>query len=163
MDEPGLTGRFVMLQDIVVPLVLLVNGLGAGVLVGANLGAYPMMAAQPAERYVQVHSFLATRYDPFMPVCLIGTVLGDLVLAASGASGYARVLQAGAAVLVASAVVISVTRNVPINRWVRSVDPDRMPADWQQRRRTWGVWNRTRGLLVVLALLANCVATALLL
>lgn len=149
--------------DLVLPLVLLLNGLAAGVLVGANLGAYPLMVAQPAERYVEVHAFLATRYDPFMPICLIGTVLGDALLAAAGGSGLPRVLLAAAAVLAACAVVVSVTRNVPINRWVRSADPGRLPGDWQRRRRVWGVWNRTRGVLVVLALLANCTATALLL
>jgi uncharacterized membrane protein len=62
-------------------------------------------------------------------------------------------------------IVISLTKNVPVNRWVRTLDPDHLPADFAQRdpRRPWAAWNRARTVLTVLALCANCLALALLL
>ena len=154
-----------MLESVVVPLVLLVNGLAGGVLVGTQLGGFPLLAALPADRYVHAHAFFASRYDPFMPACLVGTVAGDLLLAVLAPDAAPRVLYAVAAGLAASTVVVSLTKNVPINKWVQALDPDRLPADfaWHDRRQAWGMWNRVRSWLVVLALLANCAALGLLL
>ncbi|MGH4024648.1 MAG: anthrone oxygenase family protein [Pseudonocardiaceae bacterium] len=153
-----------MLQ-ILVPLVVFANGLAAGVLVGTQLGGWPLLAALPPQRYVQAHAFFSTRYDPFMPICLLGTVLGDLLLLLPAPGGAARTLLAVAAGCAAGTVAISIGKNVPVNRWVRALDPDRLPDDFaaQDPRRRWGAWNRTRTWLAVLALLANCAALATLL
>ncbi|HJP80314.1 MAG TPA: DUF1772 domain-containing protein [Pseudonocardiaceae bacterium] len=153
-----------MLNSVLVPLVLLLNGLAAGVLVGAQLGGFPLMVDLPPGQYVHAHAFFATRYDPFMPACLLGTVLGDLVLAFAPAEGAVRALHVIGAVFAALTVVVSVTKNVPINRWVRSLDPENLPADFERldRRHEWGAWNARRGGLAVLALLVNCVAAGLL-
>lgn len=148
-----------------VALVVLVNGLAAGVLVGTVLGGVPLLLVLPDERYVHAHAFLAGRYDPFMPACLIATVLGDGALAALAPDRDARVVFATAGVLAAGTVAISLVKNVPINRWLRSLDPARLPADFTRRdpRRVWSGWNHARSVLAVLALLANCAAVALLL
>ena len=153
-----------MLQ-ILVPLVVLANGLAAGVLVGTQLGGWPLLVALPPERYVQAHAFLATRYDPFMPACLFGAVLGDVLLAVLAPGTGPRVLFALAAVFVASTMTISIVKNVPINRWIRTVDPNLLPADFAAHdpRRSWGSWNQARTRFAVLALLANCAALATLL
>ncbi|WP_298796339.1 DUF1772 domain-containing protein [uncultured Pseudonocardia sp.] len=144
---------------VLLPVVVLANGLAAGVLMGTQLGGWPLLAELPADRYVHAHAFFATRYDPFMPVCLLVTVLGDAALAVL-AGGPARVLTAVAAVLAAATVLISLTKNVPINRWVRTLDPDHLPADFDRHdpRPHWGVWNTLRAALTTLALMANCIA-----
>lgn len=151
--------------QIFVPLVILASGLGAGVLVGSQLGGWPLLVAMPPERYIQAHAFLSTRYDPFMPVCLVGAVLGDALLSVLAPSTGVRVLFALAAVLGAATVTISIVKNVPINRWVRTMDPDRLPDDFadQDPRESWGRWNQARTGLAVLALLVNCAALAALL
>lgn len=149
--------------EVLVPVVLLCNGLAAGVLAGTLLGGWPLMDTLSAREYVHAHAFFSTRYDPFMPGCLLGTVLADGALAAFADAGRALFALAGLCAL--ATVVISLTKNVPINRWVRELDPDDLPADFGERdpRRYWGKWNRTRAGLTVAALLANCVALALLL
>ncbi|MFF3743712.1 anthrone oxygenase family protein [Streptomyces kronopolitis] len=150
---------------LVVPLVLLANGLAAGVLVGTQLGGWPLLAALPARQYVHAHAFFATRYDPFMPVCFLGTVLGDLVLAAGADRAAARWAFGVSVPLVLAAIVISVTRNVPVNRWIRALDPQALPPDFADRdpRPRWGAWNRGRCVLAATALLTNCLGTGLLL
>lgn len=153
-----------MLQ-VLVPLVVLAHGLAAGVLVGTQLGGWPLLVALPPERYVRAHAFCSTRYDPFMPACLLGAIAGDALLALLAPSTGARMLFALAAGCAAATVTISVVKNVPVNRWVRTLDPDRLPDDFADRdpRRDWGAWNRARSRLAVLALLSACAALAALL
>ena len=147
------------------PLVLLGNGLSAGVLVWGLLGGWPLMRCLPDDRYVHLHAFLSSRYDPFMPLCLLVTILGDVVLAVRLPGPASVTLVALAALLTAAAVIVSLVKNVPVNKWVQSLDPDDLPADFAARdpRAGWGRWNRHRSLLVVLAFLANCVALGLVL
>lgn len=147
------------------PLVLMANGLSAGVLVWGLLGGWPLMRSLPDDRYVHLHAFLATRYDPFMPVCMVVTVIGDVVLALllPGAAGAALAVLAG--LLTVSAIGVSLIKNVPVNKWVQSLDPDALPADFAEHhpRAGWGRWNTFRSVLVLLAFLANCVALGLVL
>lgn len=148
-----------------VPLVVLLNGLAAGVLFGTQLGGWPLLAALPADRYVHAHAFFATRYDPAMPLCLLGTLIGDVVLAVIAPDAAVRALFITGAVLALGTVTISLTKNVPVNKWMQTLDPDNLPDDFEEKdpRRHWGAWNQRRSVLTVLALLANCSALALLL
>lgn len=151
--------------QILVPLAILTSGLGAGVLMGSQLGGWPLLVALPPERYIQAHAFLSTRYDPFMPVCLVGAALCDALLTLLAPGTGVRVLFAVATVLGAATVTISIVKNVPINRLVREMDPNRLPDNFadQDPRERWGRWNQARTRLAVLALLVNCAALAALL
>lgn len=149
-----------MFNAVVLASVLLCSGLAAGVLTASELGSFPLMARLPADQYVRTHAFYSTRYDPFMPACLILTVLGDLTLAVTADGPLVRGLYGAAATCATGAIVIALTRNVPLNIWVRSVDPHHPPQDWQARRAAWGRWNLRRCVLVVTALVANCATVA---
>ncbi|MFI8965366.1 anthrone oxygenase family protein [Streptomyces sp. NPDC053493] len=151
--------------NVLAPLLLLFNGLAAGVLFGTQLGGFPYLASLPTDRYVHAHAFFGQRYDPAMPVCLLGTVVLDALLALGVGGGAApeRTLFAVAGVLAAATALISLTKNAPVNRWMRTVDPDDLPADFQHTRDSWGAWNRRRSLLTIAALVANCAALGFLL
>jgi uncharacterized membrane protein len=112
---------------------------------------------------VHAHAFFSTRYDPFMPACLLLTVAGALVLALTGPELPGRLSYGLAAVAAVTTVAISLLRNVPVNRWIRQLDPERLPADFPDRdpRPDWGRWNRIRTWLAVTALLLNAVGTTL--
>jgi hypothetical protein len=62
-----------------------------------------------------------------------------------------------------STIAISLSKNVPTNKWIQTLDPQHPPADLRDRKRQWGLWNRRRSLLTLLALLVNCAALAVLL
>lgn len=147
--------------EIIAPLVLLTNGLAAGVLAGAVLGGLPLLLTLPVDRYVHAHGFFGTRYDPFMPICLVVTLLGDLVLTVL-ASGKAAVPFAISALLAAAVVTISLTKNAPVNRWMASLDPERLPADFEDPRKEWSAWHRLRTVFAVAALVSNVIAIGLL-
>ncbi|GAA1262224.1 DUF1772 domain-containing protein [Kitasatospora nipponensis] len=147
------------------PLTVLLNGLAAGVLLGTQLGGWPLLAALPPDRYVHAHAFFATRYDPAMPICLLGTLVGDGVLAATAPHAAARWLCLVAALLSAVTITISVTKNVPVNKWIQTIDPENLPENFSELdpRESWGPWNRRRSLLSIFAFVANCAALATLL
>jgi hypothetical protein len=148
-----------------VAVVLVASGLVAGVLLWTAVCGVPLLVMMPPERYVKVHQFWGNRFEPFQPVCVAVTVLFDLILAVIVSTTAARTLFGVGSAAALSIIVISATRNVPIKRWVMSLQADALPEDWAQRdpRRHWQVWNLTRTVLAVLVLVCNAVAVAALL
>lgn len=134
-------------------------------MVSTVIGLAPMQLAVPYETYVGTIQFLWKRYDPFMPVLNALAFVLDLVLALTVAQPPARILFVAAAVLLVMVMAISVVKNVPINRYVMSLDPLHQPPDWAQTdpRVRWRNWNLIRTALAMLALLANLSAVAVLL
>ncbi|GAA1666125.1 DUF1772 domain-containing protein [Fodinicola feengrottensis] len=146
------------------PIALLAIGLSAGTLVGTTIGVVPFYHTLPASDYVRAHAFAAGRYDPFQPACLLVTVVADVLVAITAPVPAGRVLAGVCALLAASVVTVSVTRNVPVNRWLRSLDPEQLPTDFADRdpRAYWTKWNQVRTALAVLALLGNVITAGLL-
>lgn len=148
---------------VLAPLVLLTSGLAAGVLTGTVLGGAPLLMALPTERYVHAHGFFATRYDPFMPVCLVLTFVVDVALGFLAEDAAAAAMFVVAGLLAASVATISLLKNAPVNRWMATLDPERLPSDFKDPRREWVAWNKLRTGLAVAALLGNVIAIGLML
>ncbi|AWK08774.1 DUF1772 domain-containing protein [Streptomyces spongiicola] len=150
--------------QILMPAALLAGGLAAGGLAVSVLAA-PLFTTLSTGMYVPVHKGLVTRFDPFMPISLLSCLLCDVALAATAPVTAVRLLAALGALLLAAAMTVSLTKNVPINRWLSTLDPQRLPADFERLdpRERWIRWNRVRGALAVAALLANVACTAVLL
>ncbi|MER5772192.1 anthrone oxygenase family protein [Streptomyces sp. NPDC001985] len=148
-----------------VPLVMIANGMAAGGMMIAVLGA-GLLLTLPRQRYVALHQLLVTRFDPFMPACILLALLLDLVLTVAGPGAAARWLHALAALLLLVTVVVSLTRNVPINRWLKTLDADALPPDFDRllhRRVVWRNWNLVRASTALGALAANGAAVGVLL
>lgn len=145
---------------VLLPVVTLAGGLAAGGLMISALGGAPMLLALPADVYLPVHKLLVGRFDPFMPVCIITALLADAVLAAAAPSGVTRALAAAGGALYLSVLCVSLTKNVPINRWIAALDPAQLPADWPSidPRVRWRNWNLVRTAAAVLALVVNATA-----
>ncbi|MFC9626937.1 anthrone oxygenase family protein [Streptomyces sp. NPDC056930] len=151
------------LVRILMPVALFAGGLAAGGLAISVLAA-PLFTTLPTGMYVPVHKGLVTRFDPFMPISLLSCLLCDLVLVIATEDTRVRLLSALAALLLASAITVSLTKNVPINRWLATLDPQQLPTDFERLdpRERWIRWNRVRGALAVTALVANVSAAAVL-
>jgi uncharacterized membrane protein len=147
------------------PLALLGSGVGSGVMLSTVMGTVPLTLTLPYEQYVRFIKFMWPRYDPFMPAVNALTFALDIALLITTHPAAARAWFAVAVALLATVMAISVIKNVPINRYVTSLDPGQPPQDWTQRdpRVRWRDWNLTRTLLALLALLANLAAAAALL
>lgn len=144
-------------------LALIGNAVTAGIMLSTVIGIVPMMLAVPYGRYVEMIQFLWPRYDPFMPIVHALTCVLNVVLAVVAPSAAQRTLFGAAAVTLAVVMAISVIKNVPVNRYVMSLDPQHRPEDWAQRdpRRRWRNWNLARTSLALAALAANAVGAAL--
>ncbi|MEJ3750907.1 DUF1772 domain-containing protein [Actinomycetes bacterium KLBMP 9797] len=153
------------MTQFLVTLALLGSGLAAGGLMIAARGA-PLLLRLPTEQYVPVHQFLVTRFDPIMPIAILVGLVSDLVLAFDAAPNRAaQTLYGAAALLLLCTISVSLTRNVPINRWVASLDPDALPENFDQldRRTRWVSWNLVRTVLAISAFTANVAAVGALL
>ncbi len=146
------------LAHVLASVVLVTNGLAAGIMLSTVIGIVPMFLSLPYGAYVRTVRFLWPRYDPIMPATNGTTFIIDVLLATVVApNGAARIAYAVAAGLLGCVLAISVSKNVPINRYVFSLDPDDQPADWSDRdpRRRWRGWNLLRTSLALLAFAAN--------
>ncbi len=152
------------LAELAVPLAAGLNGVAAGIMLSTVIGIVPMMLAMPYDRYVQTVQFLWPRYDPLMPI-LNGSALALVVFSAVAVGDVpARPVLVLAVVLLATVMTISITRNVPVNRLVSSLDSERQPTDWARidPRSRWRAWNLVRTVLALLAFATNVTATVLL-
>jgi uncharacterized membrane protein len=150
----------VAVERIMLPLALLGTGLAAGGLMISALGGAPLLLVLPTNQYVPVHQFLVTRFDPFMPISLCTGLVADAILTFWPAGPTAQFLAGTAAALLLIAVAVSLTKNVPINKWVARLDPDALPENFERLdpRVRWRNWNLVRTALAVAALLANVAA-----
>src|SRR5258708_15741449 len=147
------------------PMAGLANGIAAGVMFSTVIGIVPLTLVLPYDRYVQAIRFLWPRYDPFMPVINGAAFLLDAAVTVLAAKEPDRALFGLAAALLAAVMGISLIKNVPINKYVTSLDPARQPSDWSERdpRLRWRNWNLARTSLALLALTANVAGIGVLL
>jgi uncharacterized membrane protein len=137
--------------------VLLGSGTVAGVLFAVALSTLPALIAMPPGRYIYAHKLLGRNWDPTMPAIVLGSTVLDIVLAFTAARAA---LFAVAAVLLAGVSVVSHFANVPINKVMRTLDPDDMPERFDDPRPLWRRWHHLRTALALLALIVNATAIA---
>jgi hypothetical protein len=155
--------------SLLVPLALLANGVAAGVMLGNAIGLGAFAIELPYARYVDLIKFMWPRYDPLLPILNVLAFGLDIAIAVAVRGQQATTGAPGlfgtSAALLAVLMAISVTKNVPINKYVTALDPASEPADWPQRdpRASWKKWNQVRVVLALAALLAGLAGAAVLL
>jgi hypothetical protein len=127
-----------MITPLVVPPLLVANGLAAGVLLWSAALGMPFMLVMPAQGYVQAQQFMGRRAEPLQPILFVLTALAGVALTVA-TPGPARWLFGLATALA-------------------------LPADFEQRdpRRSWAAWNLARTVLAMLGLTVNATAVGLL-
>lgn len=143
-------------------VVLLGSGITAGVLFAVALSVSPAMIAMRPDRYVEAHKLLGKNWDPTMPLVVLSSCLLDVLLTVLTLPSVSGILFGAAAVVLLGVSGVSHLANVPINKRVRTLDPERIPADWPDPRGLWRNWNLLRTVLAVLALTLNGTAVVLL-
>ena len=142
-------------------LAVLGSGVVAGVLFAVALSVLPALFAMPMDRYVYAHKLIGRNWDPTMPIVVLTSTAIDVALVFLAPDSRTRTLFVIAAVLLLAVSGVSHLANVPINRRVKAVDPDQIPADWTDPRPLWRRWHFLRTALAVVALLCNGLALAL--
>ena len=142
-------------------LAVLGSGVVAGVLFAVALSVLPALFAMPMDRYVYAHKLIGRNWDPTMPIVVLSSTAIDVALVFLAPDSRTRTLFVIAAVLLLAVSGVSHLANVPINRRVKAVDPERIPADWNDPRPLWRRWHFLRTGLAVIALVCNGLALAL--
>jgi hypothetical protein len=152
------------LAQVTAPLAAVLNGVAAGIMLSTVVGIVPMMLSQQYGGYVRTVQFLWPRYDPMMPILNGSAFVLSGFSAVVTNSGAARAVLIGSTVLLGVVLAISISKNVPVNKFVSSLDPERPPADWDRvdPRVRWSRWNEIRTSINAVAFTANVAATALL-
>lgn len=151
--------------QVLLPVALLCGGLLAGGLMNSVLGAVPLRLSLPPEQAVYAHQFMVSRLDRVMPAILIVSMVSIAVAGFFMPTAATGALSLLSAALQLTALLLSVIRLVPINRWLAQLDPAALPVDFAQRdpRIRWRNDNLARAGLAQVAWLLNVVVVALLL
>ncbi|MEV4256759.1 DUF1772 domain-containing protein [Spirillospora sp. NPDC049652] len=148
-----------MAADVLRVVVLAGSGITAGVLLAVAISVVPALAAVPPAQYVRFHQLLGRHWDPTMPVIVLTTAVGSAVLAGITGPASGRALCGLGAALLVAVSGVSHLLNVPLNRQVKALDPDRpLPADWRDPRAEWRRWHLLRTVLALAAVLLEAAA-----
>jgi uncharacterized membrane protein len=134
------------------------SGLTAGVLLAVAISVVPALGAVPPAVYVRFNQLLGRNWDPTMPVIVLSSALSSALLAALVDGDRTRVMLGVGAALLVGVSGVSHLLNVPLNRQIKGLDPDALPANWQDPRAVWRRWHLLRTGLAISALLVNVVA-----
>ena len=141
---------------------LVLAALATGGLMVNWIGLARAMAKLSASTYIEFHQITNQTFDPYMPIVVVGSILGGLVQALlfSLQTLSGRLSLAGAACFVA-ALIIALATNVPINKRVATWSIEQPPSNWAVERDRWIRFHVLRTLLSVPGLLFYSAALAL--
>ena len=149
-----------MLTHLLSVAVILLTGLVAGVFFDVALAMLPAFIAMPAGRFVEANNMIGKGYHPTMPIVCSAAVLINLWLIFL-ASTPTRYLFLVATILVLGTQFVSEFGNMRINRRLLKLDPEALPADWQDPRARWKAFHLLRTAFAVLAVILDGLAVAL--
>lgn len=139
---------------------LAVCGTVNGLMLHGAISSVPRLGPLSPEAYVRAKQFSGPRLDPLMPILVCLSAVLDFAGAVLAPTTAVRVPALFACAAALAVIVISQLVNVPINRWVAAMDPDRLPADFAARdpRPRWRRAHLLRTVLTGAAVLANLIA-----
>ncbi|WP_378740299.1 anthrone oxygenase family protein [Nocardia brasiliensis] len=141
-------------------VVLIGNGVLAGVLVAVAIGLVPVFTALPAPDYIRVHTLAGRYFDRIMPPLVLCSIGADVVLVVDTDSAATRPLFALAALAQLGVSLVSQFGNVPLNQQTRATDPADIPPRWDDPRTRWRALHTLRTVFALVGLFANAIAVA---
>jgi len=132
-----------------ITLVMLVGGLFF-----VNMAIVPTFLALSTERYVEFHHVLDRFSDPYMPILTFSTALlglGELWFTPSPWLFASRLIGV---ICIASVAVISILVHGPLNRRIRTWQPDKHLEHLTELRSKWVMGHRVRTVIAFIGLVA---------
>ncbi len=150
------------MAPILTVVLLASTGIFAGGLVMVAAAIVPTFRALPPRAYVQLHQTLSHYVDRFMPATVLLSIVVGLALTWLETGAVRALLLVGVFLAIAVAI-ISQFGNVPLNRKVRSWNPEAPPPETRDVVERWRRLHLLRtcagvlamGLFVVAAVLHN--------
>ena len=135
-------------------VVLLFAALATGGLMVNWVGLGRAMSRLSVSTYIEFHQATNHTFDPYMPIVVVGALLGGIVLAipSRGLHSLSGELAIAGSVGYAAVLAISLSTNVPINHQVARWSVQNPPADWTRIRASWVRFHIVRTLFSLPAL-----------
>ena len=119
-------------------MVLLMAALAMGSLMVNWTGLARAMARLSAPAYVELHQNTNRTFDPYMPVVVVGAILGGILLGlAFGIHTLSGTLSIAGAACYAAVIAIGIPTCVQINKQVARWRIENPPAEWAAVRARW--------------------------
>ena len=119
-------------------IVLLIAALATGGLMVNWAGLARAMAQLSPCTYVELHQSTNRTFQPYMPIVVVGAIVGGVVLAvAFGIHTASGQLSVFGAVCYAAVIAIGVPTCVRINKQVARWSIENPPGDWAAVRSRW--------------------------
>jgi uncharacterized membrane protein len=142
------------MTSIIQLLILLFASLATGGLLVNWIGLGRAMTRLSPSTYIEFHQASNRTFDPYMPIVVLGAIVGGLALAflSPGFSSPSGWLALFGLCCYVAGLLVSVTRCVPINKQVEHWAINNPPENWKVTRERWLRFHIIRTLLSVPAL-----------
>ena len=127
------------MDNSLVLIVLLFAALATGGLMVNWIGLGRAMSRLSASTYVEFHQATNRTFNPYMPVVVVGAVLGGIVLAihSPGIGSHSGELAIAGSVCYAAVIAIALATDVRINHQIAGWSVQKPPDDWALIRARW--------------------------
>ena len=117
-------------------IVLLFAALATGGLMVNWIGLGRAMSRVSVSTYVEFHQATNRTFDPYMPIVVVGAILGGLVLAilSHGIHSLSGQLAIAGSVCYVAVLAIALSTNVRINKQIAHWSVQSPPDDWASIR-----------------------------
>ena len=135
-------------------IVIFCAALATGGLMVNWIGLGRAMSRLSASTYVEFHQATNHTFDPYMPIVVVGSLFGGIVLAIlfRGIHSLSGELAIVGFVCYAAALTVALLTNLPINKQVARWSIQSPPDDWLLIRARWVQFHIIRTLFSIPAL-----------
>ena len=119
--------------------VVVFAALATGGLMVNWIGLGRAMSRLSASTYVEFHQATNHTFNPYMPIVVVGSILGGIVLAivSAGIHSLSSTLAIAGSVCYVAVVSIALSTDVRINKQIARWSVESPPDDWKPIRARW--------------------------
>ena len=115
------------------------------------IGLGRAMSRLSVSTYVEFHQATNRTFDPYMPIVVVGAILGGIVLAifSQGIHSLSGELASAGSICYVAVMAIALSTNVRINKQIARWSVQSPPDDWTSIRASWVRFHIVRTLFSV--------------
>jgi uncharacterized membrane protein len=120
-------------------VVVLLAALATGGLMVNWIGLGRAMSRLSVSTYVEFHQATLLTFEPYMPIVIVGALLGGIVLAIlfQGIHSLSGELAIAGSICYVAVLAVSLPTNVRINKQIARWSVQSPPDDWARIRASW--------------------------
>jgi uncharacterized membrane protein len=128
-----------VMERVIQLAVVIFAALATGGLMVNWVGLGRAMSRLSVSTYVEFHQTTNHTFDPYMPIVVVGAILGGIVLAivSQGIHSLSGELAIAGSVCYVAILAIALSTNVRINKQVERWSVQSPPDDWSAVRSRW--------------------------